>query len=349
MRALVAGFAFSALLASAPAAPVPAEGDDPPAKERPLPVDKTRKLIEEGTVYTVEGRVRVPKGVEVTILRNSRVVAKGSQPAVIEVEGGFDAIGVFTREVIFENVTVEPQAKYERIHMDMVIFRGGGGIKTPKDVPVEGYVLLENLDFVNGAAMDVTYQTGSVELSTVCSDTPVRIRAVDKEGSSKNQVRVFIRGCPQNRFYPCTPHGGRVGLTGGLEVDGGDDVTVQLSRVGGALCAVRNWGQKLIFDGMKVNAAKVEFSHRAAGMFQRVQCAKCDVYSSEWSARAPVEKGVKDTFTVDRCWFRGRTDLKEIFDQVVKDGADDPEKNGVRVQIPKVNARPLELAGPVER
>jgi hypothetical protein len=348
MRPPFAAAVIAACLVPGPLPAAPAS-EEKPGKERPLPVDRTRKLIEEEAVYTVEGRVRIPRGVEVTVLRSSKIVAKGSSPAVIEVEGGFDAIGVFGREVIFENVTVEPQAKYERIHMDMVIFRGGGGFRTPKETPVEGYLLLENLDIVSGAAMDVLYQAGSVELSTVCAETPVRIRAVEKEGSSKNQVRVFVRGCPQDPMKKCTPHGGRVGLTGGLEVDGGDDVTVQLSRVGGALCAVRNWGQRLIFDGMKINSRKVEITHRKAGQFQRVQCAKCDVYSQEWLAHAPLEKGVKDTFTVDRCWFNGVTDLKEIFEKVVQDGADDPEKNGVRVQIPKVNARPLELAGPVER
>ena len=336
-----------AVLAGWPAAPAPPQ--DPPAKQKPLPVDKTRKLIEEGAVYTVEGRVRVPRGVEVTLFRNCRVVAAGSAPAVIEVDGGFDAIGVFGREVIFENVTVEPQAKFERIHMDMVIFRGGGGLRTPKDASVDGYILVENFDLVDGAAFDVRFHSGSVELSTVCAEAPTKIVCVNPEGSKQNKVRVFVRGCPQNPMAKCTPHGGRVGLTGGLEADGGDDMTVQLSRVGGALCAVRNWGQRLIFDGMKINSTRVEITHREPGRFQRVQCAKCDVYSKEWIASAPADKVLKDTLTVDRCWFNGITDLKTIFEEVIKDGADDPEKNGVRVQIPKVNARPLELAGPVEK
>jgi hypothetical protein len=321
---------FLAVIAAAafcPSPAAPAVPQDPPAKEKPLPVDKTRKLIEEGAVYTVEGRVRVPKGVELTLFRNCRVIAKGSAPAVIEVEGGLDAVGVFEREVIFEGVTVEPQAKFERIHMDMVIFRGSGGLRTPKDTSVR-------------------FHSGSVELATVCAEAPTRIVCVNPEGSKQNNVRVFVRGCPQKVMAKCTPHGSRVGLTGGLEADGGDDMTVQLSRIGGALCAVRNWGQRLIFDGLKINSTRVEITHREAGKFQRVQAAKCDVYSKEWIASAPADKVLKDTLTLDRCWFNGITEVKRIFDEVIKDGADDPEKNGVRVQIPKVNARPHELAGP---
>jgi len=340
---------FLAVIAAAafcPSPAAPAVPQDPPAKEKPLPVDKTRKLIEEGAVYTVEGRVRVPKGVELTLFRNCRVIAKGSAPAVIEVEGGLDAVGVFEREVIFEGVTVEPQAKFERIHMDMVIFRGSGGLRTPKDTSVDGYLAVENFDLVRGAALDVRFHSGSVELATVCAEAPTRIVCVNPEGSKQNNVRVFVRGCPQKVMAKCTPHGSRVGLTGGLEADGGDDMTVQLSRVGGALCAVRNWGQRLIFDGLKINSTRVEITHREAGKFQRVQAAKCDVYSKEWIASAPADKVLKDTLTLDRCWFNGITEVKRIFDEVIKDGADEPEKNGVRVQIPKVNARPHELAGP---
>lgn len=328
--------------------PVRGEGKGAPAP-RPLPVDKTRKLIEEGAVYTVEGRVRIPRGIELTVLRNCKIQGTGSGPAVIEVEGGFDCIGVFSREVILENVLVEPCAKFERVHMDMAIFRGSGGIRTPKDVAVEGAFMLENFDMVGQAAMDVTLQTGNVELSSACFDNPTRIKVVTPPGKDKDQVRIFVRGCHQEPMHKCTPHGGRVGLVGGFESDGGDDVTIQLSRIGGALCAVRNWGQRLIFDGNKVNSGKLVFSHRKAGQYQRVQCAKLDVYSDEVSASAPADPNLKDTFTMDRCWFKGLADPREVFAKVIKDGEDDPTANGVRVNLPKVNTRPLELSGDHDR
>jgi hypothetical protein len=333
-------------LASAPRAA--AEGKAAPAP-RPLPVDKTRKLIEEEAVYTVEGRVRIKKGIEVTVLRNVKIQGTGSGPAVIEVEGGFDCIGVLTREVILENVTVEPCPKFERVHMDMAIFRGSGGIRTPKDVPAEGAFMLENFDMVGQTAMDVTLQAGEIELSSACFDNPTRLRVVPQPGKDKDQVRVFVRGCHQEPKHRCSPHGGRVGLVGGLESDGGDDVTIQLSRIGGSLCSVKNWGQRLIFDGNKVNSAKLEFSHRKAGQYQRVQCAKLDIYSSEVSASAPPDPVLKDTFSMDRCWFKGFDDPRAILEKVVKDGADDPKNNGVRVTFPKINTRPLELAGAGDR
>jgi hypothetical protein len=349
-RAIAALAVFAALHAPLSAGAAPEEKPAAPQETKPFPVDRTQILSVEKTVYTVNGRVRIQKGVEISVLREVVIKAIGETPAVIEVEGSLTVHGVKGREVIFENVTIEPCANFTQITMDMTIFRGtSGGIKTARDVPCAGPLQIELFDILDGAAMDVSMASGSVVLSSVCSDTPVKIRAKKSPGKEKELVRVFIRGCPQDHRVPCTPHGGRIGLVGGLEVDGGDDVTIQLSRIGGALCSVRNWGQRLIFDGIKINSTKVEFSHEKAGQYQRVQCAKCDVYSKEWHATAPVEEGQKDTFVVDRCWFGGILDPKEVMEKVVRDADDEPANNGVHVVLPKVGKRPLELAGEWER
>jgi len=291
--------------------------------------------------------VRIPKGVEITVQRDVHVRAKGDKPAVIEVEGALKATGVSTREVIFENVTLEPCPKFNAIHCDSVWFRNGGGVRTPKDVPGEGYLFLEGVDLSKGAGFEVLFQSGDVKMSSICTDGPTRIRIVPPPGSKEDRVRVFLRGSGQGG--QCPNHSQRIGFGGGLEVDGGEDVTIQLSRVGGDLCSVRNWGQRLIFDGMKVNATRLEFSHRKAGQFQKVQCAKLDVYSTIVSAAAPVDRVLKDTFTMDRCWFKGYDDPKVIQEKVIQDGFDDPAGNGARVSLPKINTRPLELAGSVDR
>ena len=328
----------------------PAGALEGPGQEVPFPVDKTQILSKEKTVYTVEGRVRIPKGVEISCLKEVIIRGKGSSPAIIEVEGSLTVHGVYQREVIFENVTVEPCPTFTQITMDMTVFRGNtGGVKTGPNQSVEGPLQLELFDFTGGSSMDVSFSAGSIVLSSVCADAFTKIRVRKPPGKEKNLVRLFVRGCPQDPHVRCTPHGSRVGLVGGLEADGGDDVTIQLSRIGGPLCAVRNWGQRLIFDGLKINSSKVEITHEKSGQFQKVQCAKLDIYSSEVVASCPVAKGAKDTLTMDRCWFKGITDPKEVRARILKDGTSDPENNGVRIQLPKINERPLELAGPIER
>jgi hypothetical protein len=100
---------------------------------------------------------------------------------------------------------------------------------------------------------------------------------------------------------------------------------------------------------MKINSDKVEITHEKSGQFQNVQCAKLDVYSESVTAFAPITKNIKDTLTMDRCWFKGITDPKEVRAKVLHDADGDPSKNGVHIQLPKINERPLELAGPLEK
>ena len=325
------------------AAPPPA----PPAEERPFPVDRTQILSDEKVVYTVEGRVRIPKGVEITCQKDVHVKAKGSAPAIIEVEGSLKVHGVGDREVIFEKVFVEPQKTFKSIFLDMCWFRDGGGVRTPEGVAVSGDLFLEHCDHSKGAGFEVVVEQGEVKMSSICSDGPTRIRVVRPPDAKSDRVQVFLRGSGDGGI--CKNHSSRRGFGGGLEVDGGEDVTIQLSRTGGALTAVRNWGKRLIFDGMKVNSETLEFSHRDAGKFAAVQCAKLDIYAGKVVAKAPLAKGVKDVLTMDRCWFNGIEDPKKVFADVIQDNADDPENNGVHVQLPKINARPLELAGAMDR
>lgn len=337
------------LLAALPAGPAAARSA--PVEEKPLPVGRTAKLLEGGAVWTVEGRVRVPRGVELTVLKDCTVRAKGSGPAVIEVEGGFDAVGVLGSEVIFENVTVEPQAAYEKIHMDMVIFRGGGGVRTPKDVAVEGSILLQNADFLKGSSVDLLYRSGSVALFSSCSEEPVRLRSRRAEGATKDAVKIGVGGCNQlgKERNRCTPHSRRTGLPKGLEVVGGDEVTLTNSRVGGPLVAVRDWGRKLVFEGMKVDAERLEISQGEPGRYVGASCSRCDFPGTKIYVSSPPSDRADDRLVLDRCWFRGLLEPKAILDKVVGDGADDPKNNGVRVAVVKPSDRPLELAGEADR
>ena len=315
------------------------------AEAVPFPVEKTTILRNEKAVYFVEGRRRIPKGVDLTVLRGVRIVGRGKD-ATLEVEGNFSAHGVFDREVVFENVTLVPMPVFGNIRIDQTIF-SGGGVVCPESAPCSGYFMLELMDFVNGAKLDLTVAAGSAELSSVCADAPVRIRAVDTAGDKGNTVKVEIRGCIQDSRFKCQPHGGRVGLVGGLDLQGANEMIVRLSRLGGALTAVRDWRKGLIFDGNKVDSKRLELTQPAAGRFSKAQLFKCDVYSSEvvFSAPPANAKEVEDT-PIERFWFLKAPTDKAAAEALIQDGADAPETNGVRVKVGKLNERPLQLAGP---
>jgi len=323
-------------LLPAPAAAAPEGGG---REEQPFPVGKTTILREEKVVYTVQGRVRIPRGVSICCQRDVYIKAREG-PAVIEVEGTLELQGVGAREVILEGVTVEPCEQFKEINVDASIFRNGGGIRTPKGKACDGKLFLELATFQAGTTLDVTLAGGSVDISSCSFQDPVVIRAADPTGSKGNKVRLFVRGC--------THAGTKIGFGGGLVVDRVNDVVIQLSRMAGALTAIRDWGTVLRFDGNKVNSETLEFSHSEAGRLPKATVVKCDVYSKKVAAKAPADPSVRDVLTLERCWFQGVIDPKVLAEKIVRDGTGDAE-NGARIAFGKINDRPLELAGSVDR
>jgi hypothetical protein len=140
----------------------------------------------------------------------------------------------------------------------------------------------------------------------------------------------------------------RIGLRDGLAVSGANEIVVRSSRIGGDLCAIRNWRKSLILDACKIQSERLEVTHEEAGNFSRAQFAKCDVYSPVALFFAPLTKGKKDTAKVQRFFWNGEADWKAVMAGVVHDSADDPEKNGVVVKLSKVKTRAHAMGGPAE-
>ncbi|HEU4394583.1 MAG TPA: hypothetical protein VFS92_03395, partial [Planctomycetota bacterium] len=193
---------------------------------------KTTILREEGVVYEVDGRQRIPKGVSISCQKDVHIRGKGPS-AVIEVEGTLELQGVSKREVILEGVTIEPCEKFQEVNIDSSIFRGGGGIRTPSGRASEGKLFVELCDFVSPARLDVTLSGGSIDLVSSTFHERVSIRAVDPSPETRNKVRLVVRGCQGPTAYS--------GFYGGLVVENVADVVVQLSRVAGPLTAIRDW------------------------------------------------------------------------------------------------------------
>lgn len=334
------GRCAAAILACAsfllPAAP-PARSA--PLEELPFPVGKTTILRTEKAVYTVEGRIRIPRGVSISVQKDVHIKAKGGA-AVIEVEGTLELQGVASREVIVEGVTLEPCAAFQELNTDSAIFRGGGGIRTAGSATAAGKLFVELCSFQTGATFDVHMDSGSVDVSSCSFQEPVRVRGTKPAEGKPSRTRLFARANVESM--------GKVGFAGGLEVDGIGDVVIQLSRMAGGLTAVRDWDTVMRFDGNKVNSGRLEFTHSRGGKFAKATVVKCDVYSDKVAASAPAVPGSKDTLLLERCWFKGVVDPKAVAAKVVADGSADPA-NGARLVLGKINDRPLELAGPVDR
>jgi hypothetical protein len=322
------GPAGPALLLLLALAPVPAAAAAPDEKPFPVP-DRSIILREEGTVYLVEGRVRIPKGVEVSCQRDIYIRAKGGAPAVLEVEGSFKAHGSSGREVIFEGVTVEPAPDFGKIQLESCILRKGGGLVVPKGGAAEGEIQLQFCKFQDKAACDVAMTGTSFQVLDSSTSGPLRIRGADAPGKP-NRLKAVVRGCSH----------------GGIEARNVADLTVRINKLlSDPLLFVDV--PVLVFDGNKVEGKELRIEQTKAGGFARTQVMKCDLYPKSLSFRAPADPKKSDSLVLDKCWFEGLTDLKAIGERV-KDSADDPS-NGVRVSIQNPQERPLELAGSLNR
>jgi hypothetical protein len=326
VRPSLAAAALLLALAQVPAVPAAAAAPD----EKPFPVpDRSVILREEGTVYLVEGRVRIPRGVEVSCQKDIYIRAKGKDPAFLVVEGDFKAHGVGAREIIFEGVTVEPAPEFGKIQLDSCIFRKGGGLATPKDGSAEGEILLQFCRFQDRARCDLALSGTSLQVLDSSTSGPLRIRGADAPGKP-NRLKAVVRG----------------GTFQGMEARSVADLTVRINSLRSDPLLFVDL-PVLVFDGNKVEGKELRIEHSRAGGFAKTQVMKCDLYPKTLSFRAPADAEKSDALVLDKCWFEGITDPKAIAERI-RDAADDPG-NGVKVTVQNPQERPLELAGTLNR
>jgi hypothetical protein len=297
----------------------------------PLPVKRSSILRKGGVTYFVEGRRKIPKGCEISIQKDVYIVGRG-KGAVLEVEGSLQIHGVFTREVIIKGLWIEPSPRFEDIHLDMVKFREGGGLRAPKQLKAKGKVFVENVIFERGTFIELALSGGRVDFSSVGMYEPASVVGLPGQGDVFAPLTVNVRGCA--RFDP--PNG----FVGGLFVKGAKDVTVRINYLGGAKSAFTDC-YAITFDGNKVMSQELAFEQSEPGRMSKTKLQKSDIYSTRVSFRIPP--GKKEGVRIDKCWFKGLTKKQDILDKVIRTNGD------VNVKFGKVNKRPLELAGPLER
>lgn len=336
-RRLTAAVVACAVSAAAPTAG--ARAADP--ESRPFPVDRTTILRDDTAVFHVEGRRRIPKNVEITVLKGVQILGRG-EGATLEVEGRLKIHGVEGKPVVLADVVIEPQPVFQEIKVSQIDLKGRAGITNPADKPCAGYFMIELVTFPAAPGLDLTMSGGTLEMATVSSRVPVSVKAVDTPGTTKgNAVKVEIRGCAQDAQFA------RTGLQGGLTIESADEVIVRLSRLGG-MVKIHDWRKSLIFDGNKVDAYELALTQPVAGRFRLAQLFKCDVYSEKVRFSAPPAKpGETEDVTFERFHFAraAGTDRASVM-KVVEDGTANPAENGVRAKVGKLNDRPLELGGP---
>lgn len=330
-----AALLFAAFVASPP---IGARGAD--AEPKPFPVGKTTKL-ESGGTYYVEGRVRIPKGVSVSVQQATKVIGRGPEGGVLEVEGELLVHGTDDDHDSFHDVTIEAQAKFAQIRVDETDFDGASlGVRTAKDVAADGRVFVQNTTMSGKATVDLTMTANNVDVQRVKCPNLVRVTVVDPPGSSGNKVKLMVMNC-------LTAGNKSAELTGGLVVENVSDVTVRGCKLAGDKARFADCGV-VTFDGNYVACKTLEFTQKTAGRFGKTEITKCDVQVEKLVAWAPYAEGKAESLVADHCWFQGETKYAAIRDRFLKDRTSDP-KCGVTVNVTKTIAEPQQLGWTVKK
>jgi hypothetical protein len=294
--------------------------------EKPFPCDKSAPVRDDTVTYVVEGRMRIPKGIDVAVQKGVSIVGrkKGDEEAVLEVQGSLAICGVTGLPVNVDGLWIEPQERFDTLRVTACSI-GGGGIRTPKDKVVEGRLFfVEDTMFSSGASLTATVQIDQLDVQRVTTATPVVLTAVLPAGATSKKMAVMV-------------HKGS--LTGGLLLDGFTAATVRSAILGGR--TVLKDCAKLTVDGCQLGG-EVEIRQSAPGRFKDALLTKCDVSAPKLTVYAPLQKGLSEALLVEKCWFNGETDEKAVLQKVVADGEDDGA-NGVRVKLLKIAEKEARL------
>ncbi len=306
----------------------------------PFPTRKSINLNTGGTFY-VEGRIKIPQSITITCKKSVRIVGRGDSDAVIEVEGALDVRGALGKEVIFDNVWIEPSSTFEKIRLMDAKFTSGG-VRCSRQKAARGHLIVENTEFDLGCEFDVTLRNGEINIRGAMFREAVRITGVPPPGMSHPTLKLDILGCYFRNRGPLSPKRGYSGFLGGLFVTGTNKTLVRHNRIGGSKASFVNCAN-LMFDGNKVDCGTLLFKQTEAGHFKKTKFLKCDLMVPEIRFEAPKAKK-PDRLTMNKCWFRGHAKPKKIMKAVIRDGHTIKD-SGVLVRLGKINKRPLELAG----
>ncbi len=306
-----------------------------PVDAIPFPVHRSTSLDKEGTVYFIEGRVRIPKGIEISVQKDIRIVGRGKN-AVLEVAGELQVHGTFELRVSIQDVRIELSPVFGEVHIDACVMGGSGGVFTDPEKPADGRLFIENTTFNTPATVDITFSANQIDLQRVLANAPVKIRAVDPGPGKPNKVKLMLMHC----WYAPKTDGG---FMGGLSVEGVYDATIRNNLIRGKRCVMTDC-DKLTFDANKVKSPSLEFTQTESGRFNKSKMQKCDIYSARVSLSAPADGKSIERLTIDKCWFRGETTESVLRETVFNDRDDNPEV-GVRAKFKKISKSINGLAG----
>jgi len=305
---------------------------------KPFPL-KTTTLKQDGQVYTVEGRVRIPRSQTIVSLRHMKLKGVGPD-AVLEVAGALEMKAVTGGGVTIENVTIELLPDCKELLLTSATFNGNSSLRSSDEGPNKAKVFLSGVTFSGKAALDLRMSGGRVDLHSSHSDSPVRITGVHP--SEKNRAKLTVRLLGNNGTRNNRP----TGLMGGLFLIGAWDASITSCDMAGAHSVIEN-NRGLLFAANNMRSKLAEFRQDDPKAFSRTKIQNSDFRGPETIVFAPGDPAKPDKLVriqMDGCYFQARTDPDIIRDLLVRDSGRDP-KNGMLVTFKKTSGKPRNLGG----
>jgi len=301
---------------------------------KPLPVNRTQ-IVKDGTFY-VEGRARIAAGVEITIQKNTKIVAKDAE-AVIEVEGRLTVQGNSAAVVVFEGVTVELQPKFEEILLNTMEFRGKSkGIVTKDEALCDGRVRLIDVTFNDQSTLrTVLTNTATVDLRGLQWFSRLELKAAVAPGAKASGVKLAMKECRAQRNW-----------NSALRVDGFASVEIRASELGGDDATFVDCGSVAI-DACYLFCKKVGFDEPVSGRWGACKIQNCDLHCKEIVLASP-EAANPEKMKIEYCWFAGETVVSAIKQKFITDHDKDP-KIGVCASVERPAGKALQLTWTIMR
>lgn len=310
----------------------------------PFPTETTTVKV-DGSHFFVRGRQVIPRNAKVALLRRAHVEGTGPkdddgvmEPAVIEVSGTLEIKAVTGGRVELRNTWLELTPECRSLYLSDVRFIGGGGIRPSSKGPSTADIYIEQVQFVEGASLNLACSAGTITVSNVHCKEPVSLIGAARSEKAESKAKIRVIGCKGG-----SPGGWR-GMMGGLTLSGAKSALVQFSHLEGGTSRFEDNG-KLSFEGNNVRSQVIEFAYSKPGQFKKAKISGCDFRSKSVAFQAPLNGGKTERISIKDCWFSAGDDPAKIMADQVEDAARD-ENTSVEVSLKSLKERPIGLGGP---
>jgi hypothetical protein len=315
----LAGFALVALLGlRAPARPAVAE-----EAGTPFPVGRSVTVRDEGQAYVIDGAQVIPRGVEITVQADVRIV--GINGASLDVQGGLKVHGTQDHWVRIENVDFSPTvAPNKGLHLDMADLHGCR-FQHAQGQALDGFVTIENSCLQRDCVFAVRMWRGFLKIMTVEFGMLCTIACVKGEKSAA-PIEIEVRSSWMKA----------------IAFSGEATATFRHSEIQDGLVG-RDFS-RIVVDGCDIGQ-ELAFHQGPGGSFKKLELTKCNLIGGArlLLAREGGPQTKKEKVRVQRFYFGPKTGggvkTEKEAQALIIDGADVEEGN-VFAQPTKPNKRP---------